>query len=129
MQRAACKVLHGTWEQGGLTPVWLRFCQGLPGASLQWGAWGGTGMAVAHNLLPRIVKSGLGVLQPAVGVAALASVLAAACSGVPAAQLVVSPFQWPKLMAGADRVFPVRDPCLLVWLSLLGFSTPPHELA
>ena len=80
----------------------------MPGASLQWGAWGGTGMAVVHNLLPRVVKSGLGVLAPARGVAALASVLALSA---PPAQLVVSPFDWPRLMAGADRVFPVRQ-CL-----------------
>ena len=77
----------------------------MPSVSLQWGAWGGTGMAVAHNLLPRIIKSGLGVLAPAAGVAALASVLARAA---PPAQLIVSPFEWPKLMAGANRVFPVR---------------------
>lgn len=25
---------------------------------MQWGAWAGTGMAVTHNLLPRIIKSG-----------------------------------------------------------------------
>ena len=63
-------------------------------------------MAVAHNLLPRIIKSGLGVLPPAAGVAALAAVLRARAA--PPAQVVVSPFEWPKLMAGADRVFPVR---------------------
>ena len=62
-------------------------------------------MAVVHNLLPRIVKSGLGVLPPAAGVAALAAVLCARAA--PPAQVVVSPFEWPKLMAGADRVFPV----------------------
>lgn len=51
--------------------------QGRSATSLQWGAWGGTGMAVAHNLLPRIIKSGLGVLPPAAGLAALAAVLRA----------------------------------------------------
>lgn len=80
--------------------------QGLAATSMQWGAWGSTGMAVVHRLLPRIIKSGLGVLAPAQGVAALAGVLRAASA--PPAQLVVSPFEWPKLMAGADRVFPVR---------------------
>lgn len=25
---------------------------------MQWGAWAGVGMAVTHNLLPRIIKSG-----------------------------------------------------------------------
>ena len=82
--------------------------QGLPAASLQWGAWGGAGMAVTQHLLPRIIKSGLGVLPPVRGVAVLASILGGACLGAPAAQLVVSPFEWPKLMAGSERVFPVR---------------------
>ena len=86
--------------------------QGLPVTSMQWGAWGGTGMAVAHNLLPRIIKSGLGVLAPTAGLVALSSMLqqAAACSlpsfGLPA-QLVVSPLEWHKLMAGAKVVFPL----------------------
>lgn len=79
--------------------------QGCPATSMQWGAWGGTGMAVVHNLLPRIVQSGLGVLTPARGVAALEALLS-----MPhrlTAQLVVSPFEWGKLMAGAHHVFPV----------------------
>ena len=71
---------------------------------MQWGAWGGTGMAIKNNLLPRIIKSGLGVLAPDAGVSALASAL----SAVPhPAQLVVSPFEWPKLMQGATHVFPI----------------------
>ena len=37
-------------------------------------------MAVVHNLLPRITKSGLGVLGPAVGLAALAATLRKAAS-------------------------------------------------
>ncbi len=82
--------------------------QGRSATSMQWGAWGSTGMAVVHNLLPRIIKSGLGVLPPADGVAALAAVLRQ--SAAPPAQVVVSPFNWSKLMAGADRVFPVSVP-------------------
>ena len=78
--------------------------QGVAAVSMQWGAWGGTGMAVVHNLLPRIIKSGLGVLQPTSGLEALHRVLAVAA---PAPQLVVSPFEWPKLMQGAEHVFPV----------------------
>ena len=63
-------------------------------------------MAVVHNLLPRIRQSGLGVLSPTAGIAALATVLKRA-SG-PSSQLVVSPFEWPKLMAGAHgNVFPL----------------------
>lgn len=50
--------------------------------------------------------AGLGVVHPAQGIAALA----AALSSSPAAwraQLVASPFEWPKLMAGATHVFPL----------------------
>jgi hypothetical protein len=62
-------------------------------------------MAIVHNLLPRIIKSGLGVLSPVTGVTALGAVLAS-CRAT-AAQLVVSPFEWSKLMAGAPTVYPI----------------------
>lgn len=79
--------------------------QGAQTVSMQWGAWGGTGMAVVNNLLPRIIKSGLGVLSPTVGIKALETVLKTPDFGP---QLVVSPFDWPKLMAGAKgNVFPI----------------------
>lgn len=62
-------------------------------------------MAVVHNLLPRIVRSGLGVLDPITGTAALAATLRATTAQP---QLIVSPFDWRKLMAGArGNVFPV----------------------
>lgn len=62
-------------------------------------------MAVVHNLLPRIIKSGLGVLQPVHGITALLRVVT---SAAPGPQLVVSPFDWHKLMAGAQgSVYPV----------------------
>lgn len=67
-------------------------------------------MAVEHKLLPRVRASGLGVLAPARGLAALAAVL---CGGLRSGlgpgptQLVVSPFDWRRLMAGAPHVFPV----------------------
>ena len=31
---------------------------GWAAVSMQWGAWAGSGMAITHNLLPRIIKSG-----------------------------------------------------------------------
>lgn len=78
--------------------------QGLGTMSMQWGAWGGTGMAIKNDLLPRIIKSGLGVLAPDAGVSALAAALSLLPSP---AQLVVSPFEWTKLMQGATHVFPI----------------------
>ena len=87
--------------------------QGCGAMSLQWGAWGGVGMAVDHNLLPRVIASGLGVLQPARGLAALEAALRAGsglgsvphyCAGC---QLIVSPFDWRTLIAGAKHIFAV----------------------
>lgn len=84
--------------------------------SLQWGAWGGVGMAVDHNLLPRVTASGLGVLPPARGLAALEAALRAGSglesvplsrAGCQHVQLIVSPFDWRTLMAGAKHIFAV----------------------
>ena len=97
-----CRTMQDTFgcHSKGLCVV----MQGIGAVSMQWGAWGGTGMAIKNNLLPRIIKSGLGVLAPDAGVAALA----AALSNSPnPAQLVISPFEWPKLMQGATHVFPI----------------------
>ena len=73
-------------------------------------------MAVDNNLLPRVTASGLGVLLPARGLAALEAALRVG-SGLGSgpwsrarcqhAQLIVSPFDWRTLMAGAKHVFPV----------------------
>ena len=64
-------------------------------------------MAVVHDLLPRIIKSGLGVLNPVAGISALLDVVKSASFGP---QVVVSPFDWRKLMAGArGNVFPVFE--------------------
>ena len=87
--------------------------QGCGAMSLQWGAWGGVGMAVDHNLLPRVIASGLGVLQPARGLAALEAALRAdsGLGSVPQyraeCQLIVSTFDWRTLMAGAKHIFAV----------------------
>ena len=50
--------------------------------------------------------AGLGVVDPAQGIAALAAALrSSAAAWQP--QLVACPFQWPKLMAGATHIFPL----------------------
>jgi len=82
--------------------------QGSSMVSMQWGAWAGAGMAAEHNLLPRVRASGLGVLAPARGLAALRAALALwPGPGYGPAQRVISPFDWRRLMAGAQSVFPV----------------------
>ena len=48
-------------------------------SSVQWGAWGGSGMATrVHGFMDRMARMGLGVLQPAQGLAVIGRVLAAA---------------------------------------------------
>ena len=46
-------------------------------------------------------------MYPAQGIAALAAVLLGAGAGTLRPQLVASPFDWPKLMAGATHIFPL----------------------
>ena len=48
---------------------------------MQWGAWGGSGMATrVRGFMDRMARMGLGVLQPAQGLAVVGRVLAAAAS-------------------------------------------------
>ena len=55
------------------------------GSSIQWGAWSSVGMAHGNTaVLARVEKSGLGVVAPPRGLAALQAVL----SGSASAQLV-----------------------------------------
>ena len=43
---------------------------------MQWGAWGGSGMALrVPGFMERMARAGLGVLRPAAGLAVLAQVL------------------------------------------------------
>jgi hypothetical protein len=52
---------------------------GRAASSVQWGAWGGSGMATrVAGFMDRMAHIGLGVLQPAQGLAVVARVLAAA---------------------------------------------------
>ena len=67
--------------------AWAQLLQrrGLAGSSVQWGAWAGVGMAHGNAMvLARVERSGLGVVQPARGLAALQAVLGGSAS----AQLV-----------------------------------------
>lgn len=54
------------------TPV-SALLQGVAAVALQWGAWGGAGMAAADKALAaRLARAGMGMLLPAAGLAALA---------------------------------------------------------
>ena len=49
--------------------------------SIQWGAWGGNGMAVrTPGFMERMARLGLGIVEPYVGVTVLAQVLSIAWS-------------------------------------------------
>ena len=71
-----------------------RQAAGLPGCSVQWGAWGGGGMAAETGIEARMQRMGIGVLSPAQGLAGLAAVLALPLRAVPRAVVCVNPFDW-----------------------------------
>ena len=85
-------------------PLTTRAPCGSPGAgsSIQWGAWAGVGMAHGNAaVLARVDKSGLGVVQPAEGLAALLAVLSAS-SSPRLVQSIASPFNFDRLLHGLD---------------------------
>lgn len=48
----------------------------MPGTAVQWGAWGGSGMAVrTPGFMERMARMGLGIVQPLRGVAVLAQLV------------------------------------------------------
>ena len=71
-----------------------RQAAGVPGASVQWGAWGGGGMAAESGIEGRMQRMGIGVLSPAQGLAGLAAVLALPLRGPPRAVVCINPFDW-----------------------------------
>jgi hypothetical protein len=68
----------------------VHYCPGVPGSSVQWGAWSGVGM-VAYNkaVLARMRRGGIGSVTPAAGLAVLSTLLS--CRTPPAAQV------WPAI--------------------------------
>ena len=84
---------------------------------MQWGAWAGVGMAAASPLaLARIARSGMGVIAPAAGLAALQATLSGfealpwrGSAGLAAqrpAELLLSPFNWDLLLRGHGAAAP-----------------------
>jgi hypothetical protein len=71
-----------------------RAAAGASGSSVQWGAWGGGGMA-ADGVLSRLTRMGMGVLAPEEGLRALGAIMSdrpgpAALGPV----TTVTPFHW-----------------------------------
>ena len=78
------------------------------GSAVQWGAWGATGMASANpTALARIQRSGMGVIAPAAGLAALHAVLYSSTAAHSSPQTIASPFAWATLLASAKTLPPV----------------------
>ena len=75
---------------------------GMPMLSLQWGAWGGSGMATRDaGTARRMERLGIGMLQPFDGLTALQAILGDA----PGAQVAVTPMVW-EVFTRQDFGFP-----------------------
>ncbi|MGE3806112.1 MAG: SDR family NAD(P)-dependent oxidoreductase, partial [Gemmataceae bacterium] len=69
-----------------------RQAQGLPGISIDWGAWSEVGAAVRRGVVEQASEGGLGVIDPDSGLAALERVLE-----LGHAQVCVMPADWTRL--------------------------------
>ena len=70
-----------------------RRSRGLPGLSIDWGAWSETGAAA--GIVDRLAAQGIGAITPAQGLAALERLLA-----TDHAQAMVLPVDWPRYLNG-----------------------------
>lgn len=70
-----------------------RRSHGLPGLSINWGAWSDIGAAAKHNVGRRITGRGVGTIAPEAGLRILELAMQ---SGVE--QVAVSPVNWPKFL-------------------------------
>jgi acyl transferase domain-containing protein/NADPH:quinone reductase-like Zn-dependent oxidoreductase/NAD(P)-dependent dehydrogenase (short-subunit alcohol dehydrogenase family)/acyl carrier protein len=71
-----------------------RRSHGLPGLSINWGAWSDIGAANKHNVSRRITAQGVGTIRPEAALQALSYSMQ---SG--AAQMAVSPVNWHKFLS------------------------------
>jgi acyl carrier protein len=69
-----------------------RRAQGLPGLSINWGAWAEVGSVVAHNVGERIALEGAGLIAPEDGLRALDALMR---QNRP--QVAVLRIDWPKM--------------------------------
>jgi hypothetical protein len=70
-----------------------RRAQGLPGLSINWGAWGEVGSAVEYDVSERAGARGISLMNPDDGLRVLENLL----TGAPA-QVGVTPLDWPTFM-------------------------------
>ena len=75
-----------------------RRSRGLPGLSINWGAWTDVGAAVDRGVAERIAAQGLGSITPAQGLLALQRLL-----GQERAQVAVLPADWQRYVKHTGR--------------------------
>ena len=75
-----------------------RHAQGLPGLSINWGAWSNVGAAVDRGATARIAQQGLGSLTPEQGLAALEHLI-----GQDHPQVAVLPMDWSRYLERLGR--------------------------
>ncbi len=88
-----------------------RRALGLPGLSVAWGAWSGTGMASAERYRARLRRYGIRALTPAEGCDVLARLTGHAPA---AAQVVVMPIDWRRFAAAETVALPLVSELLEV---------------
>ena len=84
--------------------AFARQLAGRPALSVDWGAWSGRGLAVELGINERTEQTGLGVIDPRGGFAALEAALRSKRASV-----IVCPADWPKLLSifsRGDRLLP-----------------------
>ena len=95
----------------------VQLGQGVAAVSMQWGAWGGAGMAEGP-VLARLARLGMGAVQPAQGLAALQAVLRRGCSTSTAAllraQQAGAVLLWERLLMGERAAMPFYAEHVLV---------------
>jgi hypothetical protein len=77
------------------------YLQGIPVASVQWGNWGGQGMAAEDESFMKIMEQmGLGMIEPAHGLGHIQTILVAASGGnsrLRHSTLMVNVFSWESV--------------------------------
>ncbi|MBI4995373.1 MAG: SDR family NAD(P)-dependent oxidoreductase [Rhodocyclales bacterium] len=89
-----------------------RHSRGLPGLSINWGAWTEVGAAVDRGVAERVDAMGLGAVTPAQGLQALERLL-----GQDRAQVAVLPADWRRYFAQARYVDHAGKPCVPAFLA------------
>jgi acyl carrier protein len=83
--------------------------KGAVATSVQWGAWAGAGMAAGDaSTKARVERTGLGLVAPGPGLAAMSSLLRQRSDDTPAL-LAAVPFKWDRFLQFQYRGQPVPD--------------------